>query len=235
MSALKKVTITGITGYLGSHIGLKFLQNGSFAVRGTVRSITNQKKLAPLQKGFGSHYEQLQLVEADLTNPSSIDEALKDSDYVIHTASPVTFGKPKDEYEELIKPALEGTLAVMEAAKKHKVQRVVYTSTSAAIRCKLPANMKERYTEEDFSDIDGCSPYEKSKLLAEQAAWDFVNKLPNDEKFELAVINPSLIMGPFLCGDSGFSSGGFIRSIMTGKQPMNPKMKIGVVDVREVA
>lgn len=70
--------------------------------------------------------------------------------------------------------------------------------------------------------------------MAEKAAWDFIEKLPEDEKFELVTINPSLILGPtFVTAD--FTSGVIIEKIMSGKLPGVPKIMIPVVDVRECA
>ena len=62
------VVITGISGFLGSHIALAFLKDGSFIVRGTVRNTKNAEKIEPLKKAFGSYFDQLNLVEADLND-----------------------------------------------------------------------------------------------------------------------------------------------------------------------
>jgi len=62
------VTITGISGYVGSQVCKAFLESGQFRVRGTVRSKTNPKKIEPLQNAFGALFDQLELVEADLLN-----------------------------------------------------------------------------------------------------------------------------------------------------------------------
>ena len=69
--------------------------------------------------------------------------------------------------------------------------------------------MKEIYTEDDWTDVTAVGAYEKSKTLAEKAAWEFVHSLPEAERFELVTINPVLIMGPSLIpGD--FSSGAVV-------------------------
>ncbi|TNV77415.1 hypothetical protein FGO68_gene11878 [Halteria grandinella] len=232
-SSKKKVVITGISGFLGSQVCLYFLNDGGFHVRGTVRDTTNEKKLAPLRKGFGDKYEQLELFQADLLNPESLDAAIAGQDFVVHTASPFPITTPKKE-DDLIKPAVEGTLAVLRAAHKHKVKRVVVTSSCAAIFVQSAQNHKDRFTEEDWTDVTVAGAYEKSKTLAEKAAWDFVNALPQDEKFELVCINPFLIQGPSLIA-SDFSSGQIIKKIMTGEFPGMPKVMMPVVDVRDVA
>jgi nucleoside-diphosphate-sugar epimerase len=85
--------------------------------------------------------------------------------------------QPEDE-NELIKPAVEGTLAVLRAAHKHKVKRVVFTSSGLTIYLRKHENRKKVYTEEDWSDFESLLPYEKSKILAEKAAWDYWGSLP---------------------------------------------------------
>ncbi len=204
-SSLPLVVITGITGYLGSQVCQLFLQDGGYRVRGTVRSTTNEEKLAPLKKAFGADFHRIELVEADLLKEESLAEAIKGCDYVVHTASPFPGDEPKDE-QIIIKPAVEGTLAVMRAAHYNKVKRVVITSSSVAIMMHLPAHSKELYNESDWSDLKACNAYYKSKTLAEKAAWDFLEALPEHEKFELVTINPSLILGPSFI-QTDFTSG----------------------------
>jgi len=68
-----------------------------------------------------------------------------------------------------------------------------------------------KFTTDDWTDTTSkrCGAYEKSKTLAERAAWDFHKKLPEDEKFELVCINPGLILGPNLV-KCNFSSGDIV-------------------------
>ena len=82
------VTVTGVTGYIGSHCCKILLESGKYKVRGTVRSKTNEAKIAPIREAFGEHFEKLELVEADLLNESSLMMALAGSNHIIHVASP---------------------------------------------------------------------------------------------------------------------------------------------------
>ncbi len=232
-STRAKVVITGITGFLGSYVCDYFLKDGGYHVRGTVRDKNNEKKVAPIRKAFGENFSKLELVEADLLKPETLDAAIAGMDYVVHTASPFVLESPKDE-NVLIKPAVEGTLAVVKAAHKHKVKRVVITSSVAAIMQQTEENIKLTYTENDWTDINAAGAYQKSKTLAERAAWDFRDSLPESERFELVIINPSLILGPTLIpGD--FASASFITQVLNGSLPGIPKIKLGIVDVRECA
>ena len=83
-----------------------------------MRDKKNEKKLAPIKKAFGENFSKLELTEADLLKPETLDEAIKGCDYVVHTASPFPLAIPDDE-NVIIKPAVEGTLAAVRAAHKH--------------------------------------------------------------------------------------------------------------------
>ena len=231
------VVITGVSGYLGSHVALVFLKDGSYSVRGTVRDTKNPKKVEPLRKAFGEYFNQMTLVEADLENKDSLFAAIKGADFVVHTASPFPIKAPKHE-NELINPAVNGTLAVMEAAHANKVKRVVITSSIVAIMSSRPENTPPNrvFTEKNWSDPigDHIDPYSKSKTLAEQSAWKFLENLPADQRFELATINPGLILGPAFVG-AGFSSGEIIEQFINGSVPAIPKVQFACVDVRDCA
>ena len=137
------VTITGISGFLGSHVGLTLLKDGTFRVRGTVRSLKNADKIEPLRKAYGDElFSKLELIEADLLDEESLKKAIQGSTHVLHTASPFVIESPKDE-NVLIKPALEGTLSVMRACQEAKVRRVSVTSSVAAIHHKDTNNLPE--------------------------------------------------------------------------------------------
>ena len=84
-----------------------------------------------MRKAFGDWFENLELVEADLLDADSISRAVAGSTYVVHTASPVVFNPKTDD--DGIKPAVDGTLAVMKACTASGVKRVVVTSSMAAV------------------------------------------------------------------------------------------------------
>lgn len=90
--------------------------------------------------------------------------------YVCHVASPFPEAPPKDE-QILIKPAVAGTLNVLQAALNNGVKKVVMTSSIASV---MSGHLeKTHFTEADFSIEQHSPPYEKSKLLAEKKAWEF--------------------------------------------------------------
>ena len=136
---------------------------------------------------------------------------------------------------ELITPAVNGTLAAMKGCKKHGVKRIVITSSVAAIY--KPTDLKQTsFSRNDWTDVKSkaVGAYEKSKTLAEKAAWDFLEALPENERFELVTVNPGLVLGPNL-NKANFSSGDVIKKFITGEVPRCPSMCMAMVDVRDVA
>ncbi|KAJ5725860.1 uncharacterized protein N7483_007217 [Penicillium malachiteum] len=157
-----------------------------------------------LRAGKATNLERLSFIEADLINDDGWTDAVKDCTYVLPVASPLPASAPKNE-NELIKPAREGTLRVLRAARDAKVKRVVVTSSSAAIEGHGRQDRNKVLTEEDWSDVNapGLGAYAKSKTLAERAAWDFIKN--EDGGLELSVINPGMIAGPVLALDTSSS------------------------------
>lgn len=225
------VVITGVSGYLGAQVGLAFLKDGSYRVRGTVRSTSNEEKIKPLKDGFGDLFDQIELVEADLTDEASLLSACAGATYVIHTASPFHFKG------DCVGPAVAGANAIMKACTAHGVKRVVITSSSVSVQCPAKEDAPPQgtpFTEENWSNPDrpeGLMDYFKSKTLAEKAAWDYQAANPG---FDLSVINPVFIMGPsFTSGDG--TSEAFQKAILDGTKTEIPVGGTGIVDVRDVA
>ena len=128
-----KVLITGVTGFIGSHVCLQFLSADKFTVRGTVRSLKNAKKINPIRSAFGEEkFAQLELVEADLKAPESLDKAVEGCDFVVHVASPFPASQPWSE-KNVIKPAVDGTIAILNACVKHGIKKLVVTSSAHAV------------------------------------------------------------------------------------------------------
>jgi nucleoside-diphosphate-sugar epimerase len=185
------VLVTGAGGFLALHVVNTCLKHG-YKVRGTVRDLKDERKTGPLRKL--EPWGNLDLVEADLLDKSSLDRAVRGVDYVLHVASPFPSQQPKDE-SEVVRPAVDGTNNVLQAVCRHQVKRVVVTSSTAAF---VGYEREKNFTETDWPEIDKVTrPYVKSKVLAERAAWDFVEakRASNEPCFELVVINPSFILG----------------------------------------
>ena len=234
---MKTVLVTGASGYIGKHITLRLLNDG-YLVRASVRNTAKAEEIRRAVRPFlhdGIDLdERLRFVELDLERDAGWAAALEGVDVLMHTASPFPIASPKDE-NDLIRPAVEGTLRALRAAKGAGVKRVILTSSTAAIYgCTLPAG-KTSYDETNWTDVNhpvGSSAYTKSKTLAEQAAWDFVaNEAPD---ISLTTINPVLVLGAPLDTNVG-SSVSIVERILNAKDPMLPDIHLSVVDVKDVA
>ena len=226
---MEKVLVTGATGYLGLHC-IQQLLNQGYAVNGSVRSPERKEEVFEALQKHNTPTENLNLFTLNLTEDDGWDEGMEGCDYLLHVASPIALENHNEDF--FVKPAVAGVKRAFKYAKKHNVKKVVLTSSVAAIFDTLEE--KTDYDETDWSDPENpsISHYAKSKTLAEKAAWDFVDN--EDNPFELAVINPALVIGPSLSGDLGESNKA-IAMVTTGKMPVAVPLQFGYVDVRDVA
>lgn len=224
------VCVTGGSGFIASWL-IKLLLERGYTVRATVRDPGNLEKTAHLWN-LPHANEKLELVKADLLDECSFDAAVEGCKGVFHTASPVAMITENPE-EDLIKPAVKGTLNVLNACAKAKsVKRVVFTSSMAAVS-QTPAR-KELVDESLWSDHDYCKErnlwYQLSKLLAEETAWAFAK----EKGLDLVAVNPGMVVGrplqPSL--DSGSKT---VLEVLTGAESIFQHVSISWVDVRDVA
>ncbi|ALM82347.1 aldehyde reductase [Bordetella sp. N] len=224
------VLVTGGTGFIAQHCILALLAKG-YRVRTTVRSLSREAEVrSNLKEGGAEPGERLSFVLADLGDDKGWAEAAAGCTYVMHGASPTPTGTQASE-DDWIRPAVDGNLRVLRAARDAGVRRVVLTSAFGAI-CAGHKSMTRPFNETDWSDLTGdVWLYQKSKTLSERAAWEFIER--EGKSLELAAINPVGVLGPVLGPDYSHS----IRIItnMLNGQPGCPKINCGFVDVRDVA
>jgi nucleoside-diphosphate-sugar epimerase len=231
---MARVLVTGGTGFVGAHCLVQLLAAGH-ETRATVRDLKRETDVRAMlrQGGAGEVGERLKLFAADLNADAGWAEAVAGCDYVLHVASPFPSTAPKDE-NELIAPARDGALRVLKAARDAGVKRVVLTSSFVAIGYGAPKGRTAVFTEEDWTNLNdpNVQPYEKSKTIAERAAWDFIAR--EGGKLELAVVNPVLVFGPAL-GPDYSTSIVLVTRMLNGAMPGCPDIWFGAVDVRDVA
>ena len=232
MTSSKPVLVTGASGFVALHTIIQLLQQG-YSVRATLRSLSREAEVRETISKHVQANDRLEILPADLEQESGWNEAMQNVEYVLHIASPFPLFEPKHE-DELIIPAVQGTLRVLRAAHKAGVRRVVQVSSNAAISAGHSGENKI-FTEADWSDVEkNIGAYSKSKTLAERAAWDFINGAENLNKMELAVINPPLILGP-VPNKNVRTSIELVRTMMLGQVPGVGRIKMGAVHVRDVA
>ena len=228
---MEKVLVTGASGYIAEHCIVELLKNG-YAVKGSLRNMERENEVRDAIKKE-TQDDNLEFCQLDLLSDDGWDDAMWDCDYLMHVASPFTIDAPKDE-NELIKPAKEGTLRALNAAKKAGIKKVVLTSSTAAISSHMKGGTADHDT---WTDIDSeyVTAYQKSKTIAEKSAWEFINNQDENNKLEMAVINPGGVMGPQLGNDLDGASTQIISQVISGKFPMIPSISFPYIDVRDVA
>ncbi len=229
------VLVTGASGYVAGHCILQLLNEG-YSVRGSLRSLRRAGEVRQwLTKALGRFDpgDALSFVEAELTDAESWTTAMEGIRYVLHVASPIPSTLQKHP-DELIVPAREGTLNVMRAASRASVERVVQTSSSAAILYGRDDPNSHLFTEADWTDPDHKDnvPYTRSKTIAERAAWAELPKLAR--RLEWVAINPGLVLGPVLDKDTS-ASVQVVAALLRGQILGLPRLGYAVVDVRDLA
>lgn len=225
------VLVTGGTGFVGGWTIIELLKRG-YRVRTTVRDLSKE---AGLRAAIGQKVDpgdRLSVMAADLTSDAGWPEAVAGCEAVLHIASPLGAADHGDADKEsaLIEAAEGGTLRVLKAAVDAGVPRVVMTSSAAAC---TPEPLPGRPIDEtDWTDPaqPDLSAYRKSKVLAELAAWKFME----GKATTLTTIMPGAIFGPVLSrGQLG--SVGIIQRLLNGQPPAMPRLGFNITDVRDLA
>ena len=228
----KKVLLTGITGYIANHCAVELLKNG-YSVRGSSEYFKIRKIINTIKKEVNPK-DNLEFCELNLLNDEGWNDAAKGCDFVMHVASPFINIEPKDE-NEYIRPAVDGTMRALKAAKSAGIKREVLTSSMVSMLGNADKSID--VDSRTWTNINGknVSAYSKSKTLAEQAAWNFIKDQRDNTKMELAVVNPGPVFGPSLSGDLSGASMSMFTQMIQGKMPMVPQASINMSDVRDIA
>jgi len=241
-----RVLVTGASGFIATWVVKTLLEQG-FLVRGTVRSETNGDYLRKLFAEYGEKFDYV--IVDDISKDNAFDDAVKEVDAVEHIASPASpnLKEPRD----FIDPAVKGTVGLLESVLKYgsKIRRIVITSSAATLL--QFSNLPHLHTEEDWNQFSVAEVKQKgnatnrvhwyyaSKVLAERAAWDFVQTHEKDISWDITVINPPLVWGPPIHHVQSSSSlnVSLVDFYLTikGKPPSSIAPGQNWVDVRDVA
>ena len=221
------VLVTGGTGFIAGWCIVQLLERG-YAVRTTVRDAAKEQRVRAAVRG---NTDRLSVVVADLNDDRGWDAAVAGCDYVLHVASPLGGGAVKDRHA-LVAPARDGTLRVLRAAAKAGVKRVVMTSAAATAR---PPLTSDRVSDESiWADPEDpqFDAYRVSKILAERAAWDFMQS--EGKASMLTTILPGAVFGPLRDAEN-LGSVQIIHGMLRGRPGALPRLGFWIVDVRDLA
>jgi nucleoside-diphosphate-sugar epimerase len=219
------ILVTGATGLLGSHLLIQLTKNGQ-SCRALYR---NKDKIADVHALFHYYFQDsaeekwnsIEWLACDLLDISTLDDAMKNIDYVYHCAALVSFFKA--DFEACIKHNRIATANVVNASLTHQVKKLCYVSSTAAVGINPIGMSSELNKWELGSEVSG---YSVSKFLAEKEVWRGI-----EEGLDAVIINPCVIFGP---GDWNSSSLAIFKAAKKG-MPFYPPGSNAIVDARDVA
>jgi dihydroflavonol-4-reductase len=206
--------ITGATGFLGSHVACVLANNGA-DLRLLVRQTSNLKNIQNLKAD---------LVTGDLRDPASLEKGIAECDVVFHVAADYRLWVR--DPEEMYRSNVEGTRAILEAARKNGVRRVVYTSSVATMGFTSNGQSADENSPVSLGNMIG--PYKRSKFMAEQVAIEAARGGQ-----DVVIVNPSTPVGK---GDiKPTPSGRIIVDFLKKKFPAYVDTGLNLVDATECA
>jgi dihydroflavonol-4-reductase len=210
---LASVLVTGATGFIGSHVARLLAARGDEVVLAVERGSPDTAI-----EGL-----ELKRVNCDVRDRRAVRRALRGVERVFHCAG-VTSVRPQDS-ERVFDVNVRGTKLLMEECLRAEVERVVYTSSAAAVG---PAAHGKTADETQLFTAGRLGiPYVNSVHEAEVEAMRVAAQgLP------LVCVNPAICFG---AGDHLLSSTRLVRSFLLGRVPVYTDGAVSVVDVRDVA
>ena len=221
------VLVTGCTGFVASHV-VKALaaEGGRYAVRGTVRRAGDARALCEAVPGLEPLFEE---AVCDLMDARGWEEAMRGVHTVFHVASPVSLKNTDDEVEGVLKPALNGTVHVLEAAARSgTVRRVVVTSSVASVYGSWTDASPLVLDESQWTDpwSPSCGVYARSKVASELTAWLFGSRAPIPREEILRRLTP-----PPPTGAGGAKGAAWLRSKLSEIRARTARTRLEVVTV----
>src|SRR5215469_15853992 len=206
--------VTGATGFLGSHVARALADQGA-DLRVLVRKTSNLKNLEGLRA---------ETAVGDLRDPASLEQAVAGCEAVFHVAADYRLWvrDPKEMY----KSNVEGTRAILEAARKNGVQRVVYTSSVATMGFTSDGHPADEESPVSLADMIG--PYKRSKFMAEQIALE-----AGRNGMHVVTVNPTTPVGEQDVKPT--PTGRIVVDFLKRKFPAYVETGLNLVDVRECA
>jgi dihydroflavonol-4-reductase len=207
------VLVTGATGFVGSAIA-NAARGAGYRVRVLVRASSRRTNISPADE----------VIIGDVCDPTSLAPAFRGVRYLFHAAADYRLWSPAPD--EIIRTNVEGTQHVMEEALRAEVERIVYTSSVAALELRqgMPADESRPLAAEK-----AVGAYKKSKVLAERLVDDMVAR----RRLPAVIVNPSTPIGPRDVKPT--PTGRIIVECARGRMPGYVETGLNLVHVDDVA
>lgn len=215
--------VTGATGFLGCHVAGVLADQGA-ELRLLVRPTSNLKNLEGLLSPGASRGNMVETASGDLRDPTSLEKAMAGCDVVFHVAADYRLWVR--DPNEMYKSNVEGTRAILEAARKNGVRRVVYTSSVATIGFTADGTPADEDSPVSLDDMIG--PYKRSKFMAEQIAME-----AGRSGMQVVTVNPTTPVGEQDVKPT--PTGRIVVDFLKRKFPAYVETGLNLVDVRECA
>ena len=241
---MKKVGIIGGSGFIGSYITKRFLENG-FEVKVSTTDITKKEKYEHLMElNFSNH---LYISELNIEDKTQLRAFIKDCDIVIHGGTPFQLDV-KYPKSELFEPTIKGTENFLEVINETpSIEKAVFIASVAAWNTNFPISAKNKASNETFNENDTpfmseeSHPYSQAKFIANQTVNNFIKNNP-DMDFEITSVSPVAVMGKSLSNRKDSTSTG-LQFLFKNKIAPNPfiqmlydtDMEFAIVNVKDVA
>jgi dihydroflavonol-4-reductase len=209
-----KAFVTGATGFVGSHVARVLLEKGA-DLRLLVRCSSNLKNIEGLNA---------ERVVGDLRDPESLEKSMSGCDAVFHVAADYRLWVR--DPEQMYRANVEGTRALLKAAQKSGVRRVVYTSSVATMGFTSNGHLADEDSPVSLERMIG--PYKRSKFMAEQVAME-----AGRNGMDVVTVNPTTPVG-----DSDIKptpTGRIVVDFLKKKFPAYVDTGLNLVDVDECA
>lgn len=212
---MKRILITGGTGFLGEHVVRLLSAGGAHDVRVIARS--RSPVLADL--------DRVTVIRGDITRGDELVQALEGCSQVLHLAGAVS--RDPDDAQLMMRLHVDGTRRVFTRAKEAGVTRIVVASTSGTVAVSDRAEVLDEAAGYATELVAGW-PYYVSKIYQEKLAFELGSELG----IEVVCVNPSLLLGP---GDRRLSSTNDVLRFLRRQIPSVPEGGINFVDARDAA
>ena len=218
------ILVTGGTGIVGAHLLLKCVKQNTKVVA-TYRREESLKKIETLFENLSLNHPEdfktIQWIKAPLNDLTLLNNAFKNIDYVYHCAAKVTLADSRTE--KLMKSNVEGTANIVNASIKHKIKKLVYVSSIAAIGAEK--NIITADEDSSWNSDQNHTAYAYSKYGAELEVWR-----GSREGLNIVIVNPGVILAGELWGRSTAT---LFRDVANGMR-FYPTGSTAVVAVEDV-